>query len=372
MAGIYIHIPFCHSKCSYCDFYSMPRLELRNEYVNALIKDIRLWLSKPETQELTWNTVYIGGGTPSLLSIDELSRIIAELPLTSVSEFTIEANPEDITPEWASSIIKLGINRVSIGIQSFSDDELKAIGRNHSSAQAMLALEVLRNAGVGNISADLIYGLPGQSVDSWQDSIARLTEFHPEHISAYSLSFEKGTKIYAQRSVGKVKEADEDTVCLMYDTLTQSLSKSGYEHYEISNFGLPGKHSRHNSSYWTFTPYLGIGVAAHGYINGRRYANPWNIKKYIEALSSGHRFAREEILHVNDIYNEYVMTALRTSAGIKFSKLASLTDATLCDKLKAIMVRPLNDGLLERTDDGIRIPEKKWMVSDSIIMDLMI
>lgn len=372
MAGIYLHIPFCHNKCSYCDFYSTPDHNQRKEYVKSLIKELQLWLKTPEVSEIEWNTVYIGGGTPSMLTLEELTRIVSFLPLEHVEEFTIEANPEDITEEWVSNVQSLGINRISIGIQSFDDKELELVRRNHKSEEAIGALKILKQSGIGNISADLIYGLPGQTIRSWEKSLDTLVGFNPEHISAYSLSYEPGTRLYAMLKAGKIKEASDETICQMYNMLTSKMTTAGYDHYEISNFGTKGKHSKHNSSYWTFSPYLGIGAAAHGYIKGIRYANPWSISKYIQGISSGIFVSEKEVLTLEDIYNEYLMTSLRTSTGLQINRMAELTDTAHADRLQGSLLKPLNRGLLEETTVGIRIPESKWLISDSIIRDIMI
>lgn len=372
MAGIYLHIPFCHSKCSYCDFYSLPRQELKGAYIEALVKELGLWLRKNEVCDIEWDTVYIGGGTPSILTPGELRTIVDALPLVNVKEFTIEANPEDVDVKWASMVKSYGINRVSIGIQSFSDAELQSVGRNHTAIQAIEALHALRQGGIENISADLIYGLPGQTIESWASSLDSLLSFKPEHISSYALSYEPGTRLYAQRKSGKIVETDDDTINDMYDYLVKSTSDHGFEHYEISNFGLSQKHSRHNSSYWAFTPYLGIGAAAHGFVGSTRYANPWNVRKYIDRVTAGELIAEEEKLTLDDIYNEYLMTSLRTARGLDFSRLIELTGLDYYEFLKKAMVKlnPCNSVIA--TDSGIRIPENRWMMSDAIIRDLMI
>ncbi len=372
MAGIYIHIPFCHSKCSYCDFYSIPMPGLKSDYIKALVKELEIWLQKKEVQGIVWDTVYIGGGTPSILALEELLTIVKALPLKNVKEFTIEANPEDVNDEWASAVKSFGINRVSIGIQSFSDEELKLVGRNHTSKQAVQALHVLRKNGIENISADLIYGLPGQTFESWKSSLDSLLAFKPEHISSYALSYEPGTRLYAQRNTGKISETDDDTINCMYDYLINITSEHGFDHYEISNFGLPARHSRHNSSYWTFTPYLGVGAAAHGFIGNTRYANPWNIKKYIDTIMTGELIAEKEDLTPDDIYNEYLMVSLRTSEGLLFPRVIELTDHEHYEFLKKGIQKINHEGLIIPTLSGIRIPENNWMVSDAIIRDLMI
>jgi len=372
MAGIYLHIPFCHSKCSYCDFYSVPQQGLRRAYIEALVKELDLWLCKDEVQDIEWDTVYIGGGTPSILTPGELQTIIEALPLKQVKEFTIEANPEDVDEAWVSTVKSYGINRVSIGIQSFSDEELRLVGRNHTSKQAFKALHALRKGGIENISADLIYGLPGQTLESWAFSLDSLIAFKPEHISSYALSYEPGTRLYAQRKTGKIIETDDETINDMYNYLVKITSKHGFEHYEISNFGLHLRHSKHNSSYWTFTPYLGIGVAAHGFIGTTRYANPWNIRKYIDKVTAGELIAEKENLTLNDIYNEYLMISLRTAEGLNFSRLVELTGSEYYEFLKKGIAKLNSADLVVPTPSGIRIPERSWMVSDAIIRDLML
>ena len=372
MAGIYIHMPFCHSKCHYCDFYSLPRLELRSKYVASLIRELEIQLNNPEWNNLKWETIYIGGGTPSLLPKEELLRITETLPLENVNEFTIEANPEDVTPDWVDTVLSAGIDRVSIGIQSLNDSELHNVGRRHTSEQAIEALNCLRSGGIKNISADLIYGLPGQTIESWRRSVTRLMEFNPEHISSYALSYEPGTKLYARRMSGKIAETDEDIIDSMYHYLIAMAEEHGYDHYEISNFGKPDYHSRHNSSYWTFTPYLGIGVAAHGFIGDKRYANPWNINKYNDSINKGNLVAEIETLSVNDVYNEYIMTALRTSKGVSYGRLEELTNKSHLEDFKNKAIPFLKNQSLDITHSGVRIPEDRWLISDAIIRELMI
>ncbi len=342
------------------------------EYVKTLIKELNLWLTVPEISEINWDTIYIGGGTPSILTFKELDMLASELPLKHVQEFTIEANPEDVTEEWVNQILHVGVNRVSIGIQSFIDEELVSVRRNHRAIQALNALEIIRHSGVKNVSADLIYGLPHQNLNTWKKSLDRLLSFHPEHISAYSLSYEPGTRLHAMLKAGKITETPDDIICRMYTTLTERMSDAGYEHYEISNFGIQGKHSRHNSAYWTFSPYLGIGAGAHGYVNGIRCANPRSIPKYIKGISAGKLVSEQEILTRDDIYNEYLLTSLRTSGGTAFSRMMELTDSTYVEKLKKSVLKPLKYGMLEETMEGLRIPESKWLISDAIIRDLMI
>ncbi len=368
MAGLYIHIPFCHSKCIYCDFYSMPRAEAAEAYIDAVIAEWRMRrgeLSEPIS------TMYIGGGTPSIIPARLLRRLVENIAPENLSEFTIEANPEDITPEWVKAIKDLGIDRVSIGIQSFSDVELKAINRRHTGDDAETALSILRRGGIDNISGDLIYGLPGQTPGSWQESLDRLVATGVEHISAYSLSFEPGTRLYAMLTTGKVKEADEDTVNEMYHRLTDTLRNAGYIHYEISNFARPGRQSRHNSSYWDFTPYLGLGTAAHSFDGKVRRANRTGVKAYISDIMSGKTFFDIENETADSLYNDYVITALRTAEGIDKRQFVSLFGAAALDSLLAAAHRFIASGNIIETPSSLFIAEASFLISDAILVELI-
>lgn len=368
MAGLYIHIPFCHSKCSYCDFYSTPHNADIDSYVKAVANE---WgLRKREITE-PFSTVYFGGGTPSIVSVDSLRRLIESISLENIKEFTIEANPEDITPEWVKSVKMCGINRVSIGIQSFFDNELKAINRRHSGDDAEKALRILRDYGIDNISGDLIYGLPGQTVDSWQRSIDRLVEIGVEHISAYSLSYEPGTRLYAMLSAGKLTETDEETVENMYFRLTDTLRSAGFEHYEISNFALPGKHAMHNSSYWHFTPYLGLGTAAHSFDGSLRRINRRGIKQYIEDITSGKTFYDVEDESADELYNDYIITSLRTIEGIDKQDFSTRFGRNALNSIIRDASPFISSGKMVETSERLSITEEAFLISDSILVKLI-
>ena len=294
MAGVYVHIPFCASRCSYCDFFSTLRLdEVGHDYVEALIAEARL--RKAELNGKPVKTLYMGGGTPSQLPLPLLARLIdglkATLDLNAVQEFTLEANPDDVTPEWCAAVRALGVNRVSMGVQSFQDAVLRLVGRRHTARQAIDAVASLRHAGIDNISIDLIYGLPGQTLETWAESVRQAVDLRPQHISAYGLTYEPGTRLWQQRECGEVVEASEDQYLDMYRILVGLLRVAGYEHYEISNFALPGYRSRHNSSYWNETPYLGLGAAAHSYDGTMRRSNPADLCGYIRRITSGKAWA---------------------------------------------------------------------------------
>lgn len=366
MAGLYIHIPFCHSKCSYCDFFSTPKRDHIFEYISALISEFEL--RKGEITE-PFTTLYIGGGTPSILPLHEMARIISYFKTDNMTEITIEANPEDINKTWAKTIVDIGINRVSMGIQSFVDSELISVGRNHSSQQSLCAIETLRNSGITEISGDLIYGLPGQTLESWKYSLSKLLTVKLPHISAYSLSYEPGTKLYAKLISGKIKETDEDTIVEMYKTLISMTKSMGYNHYEISNFSFPGHQSRHNSSYWHDIPYLGLGVSAHSFDGKYRRSNPINISKYINTLKSGNTFYELETETLKNKYNDYIITALRTSDGVNLIEMAKKYDIETFLKDASPYI---DNGILIVENNNIRFNEQSWLICDSILRDLII
>ena len=375
MAGVYVHIPFCASRCSYCDFFSTLRLdEVGHDYVEALIAEARL--RKAELNGKPVKTLYMGGGTPSQLPLPLLARLIdglkATLDLNAVQEFTLEANPDDVTPEWCVAVRALGVNRVSMGVQSFQDAVLRLVGRRHTARQAIDAVASLRHAGIDNISIDLIYGLPGQTLETWAESVRQAVDLRPQHISAYGLTYEPGTRLWQQRECGEVVEASEDQYLDMYRILVGMLQMAGYEHYEISNFALPGYRSRHNSSYWNETPYLGLGAAAHSYDGTMRRSNPADLCGYIRRITSGQPACQVEDLAWWERYDERVMLGLRTADGVDAHRLRS----DFGDKAWAHFVsearRHIDAGNMICTDDGRYILTSEGIVlSDSVMRDLM-
>lgn len=375
MAGVYVHIPFCASRCSYCDFFSTLRLdEVGHDYVEALIAEARL--RKAELNGKPVKTLYMGGGTPSQLPLPLLARLIdglkATLDLNAVQEFTLEANPDDVTPEWSAAVRALGVNRVSMGVQSFQDAVLRLVGRRHTARQAIDAVASLRHAGIDNISIDLIYGLPGQTLETWAESVRQAVDLRPQHISAYGLTYEPGTRLWQQRECGEVVEASEDQYLDMYRILVGMLRVAGYEHYEISNFALPGYRSRHNSSYWNETPYLGLGAAAHSYDGTMRRSNPADLCGYIRRITSGQPACQVEDLAWWERYDERVMLGLRTADGVDAHRLRS----DFGDKAWAHFVsearRHIDAGNMICTDDGRYILTSEGIVlSDSVMRDLM-
>ena len=373
MSGLYIHIPYCHSKCAYCDFLSTPRVDTMSQYVDALIKEFDMRV--PEIQG-TFSTIYIGGGTPSILPTILLNKIITHISkyvnIRSLDEFTIEANPEDISSEWCDAIVKMGVSRVSMGIQSFNDVELKAINRRHSAQMAVDAIDILRRSGINEISGDLIYGLPGQSLDSWKQSLEKLLSFGLPHFSAYLLSYEPGTGLYAQLKNGKVQEASEELAQEMYNHLIDTAKINGYEHYEISNFSLPGHKAIHNSNYWRDLPYLGLGVSAHSFDGCNRRFNGNNIKQYITSIESGKPYYTIEDETQEERHNDYIIVSLRTSTGINLDDYRHRWGETFYEQLISTAQKYLSGGEMIYRGNQLAISEKSMLISDRIMIDFII
>lgn len=374
MAGLYVHIPFCQSKCIYCDFYSMPdRLHRASEYVDALLIEAEARREEVKGEPIT--TVYVGGGTPSLLSEMLMEKLVIGLgrifDMSRVEEFTIEVNPDDVHVDYIRFLRSIGVNRVSMGVQSFRDEDLRLINRRHHAAQAISAVEAISAAGIENISIDLIYGIPGQSQEDWKKNVEKAISLRVKHISAYSLMYEHGTRLTAMRDKGLVEEVAEESVAAMYDILVKALHHAGYQHYEISNFCLPGYHSRHNSSYWNLTPYLGLGVAAHSYDGAVRRYNPSHLQDYLQAMKLHQPFAKAEQCSESERYDEYVMLRLRTASGLGIEALKEMFSPKFSDffirKAKVLLAQ----GLLCEAEGNVFIPEHHVMVTDMITCELM-
>lgn len=372
MAGIYIHIPYCKSKCTYCDFYSTPQVATMEQYVHSLLCEARLRkteVSSPLT------TLYMGGGTPSVLPVELVTELVNGLhelfDLSRLEEFTIEVNPDDVSPKYIIALRELGINRVSMGVQSFNDNELRAINRRHSSQQAIEAVRAIQDAGIDNVSIDLIYGLPGQSLDSWKNNVEQAISLNVRHISAYCLSYERGTRLWVMREQGKVQEASDELCVAMHTTLVSKLRQAGFEHYEISNFAKPGYRSRHNSSYWNFTPYLGLGAAAHSFDGTNRRFNPSSIKQYIKALSENRTVFTIEELEWWERHDEEVMVRLRTSDGLDTTVIAKHYGNNASNTLLRKAQPFINQGLLNLNGTTLTLTPQGVMMSDHIIRTLM-
>jgi oxygen-independent coproporphyrinogen-3 oxidase len=317
MAGIYIHIPFCKSRCIYCGFYSTTSLALRQQYTDALCREAEA------RGNAKVSTLYFGGGTPSQLTIRQLQQLTDTIyKFNKVSEdveVTIEVNPDDVNANFANSLRTLPVNRVSMGVQTFDDNRLRWLHRRHTSAQVGEAVERLRAAGIGNISIDLMYGFPEETLNEWERDITEAMALQPEHLSAYCLMIEEGTPLHRMHT----NPIDEEKERQMYEVLMDRMEAAGYVHYEISNFAREGFRSRHNSSYWDGTPYVGLGAAAHSFDGQRRRSwNVSNIELYIESMMHSERLYEEEVLDDDTRYNDLVTVALRTREGLDLAQLS--------------------------------------------------
>lgn len=372
MAGIYIHIPFCGSKCAYCDFYSRPPGDeaLIDAYVDAVIGE---WNIRRAELQAPVETIYIGGGTPSLLGTGRLAHLFDNLPWSDCREITIEANPEQIDRDFIARLLDTTpTNRVSIGVQSFNDDELRLVGRRHDSHRAILAMEALAAAPLLSYSIDLIYGLPLQDESDWERNLTTALQFAPPHISAYMLSYEPRTRLDAMRLAGKVTPADDETLCRMYGALCDRLSHNGYRHYEISNFALEGHRALHNSNYWRGLPYIGLGAGAHSCTSpGVRRENLPDLRGYIATggLDAPHSIEHESTA---DRINDYIMVALRTSRGINAEEFKSRFGAAEYKALlrRAALEAASGAGLIMESDGSIAFTEEGWLTSDAVIAEL--
>lgn len=372
MAGLYIHIPYCHSKCIYCDFFSTPRQVDMDEYISALLTEYDL--RKNEINE-EWETLYIGGGTPSIIPVVSLERLVnglkERIDIRALQECTIEANPEDVTPEWVEAVVECGINRVSMGIQSFNDDELTFINRRHNAAKAVEAIKILRDNGISEISGDLIYGLPEQSSDDWLRSLDRLLDLQLPHFSAYLLSYEPGTRLYAMLQSGRIDEVSEDEACLRYHILCNRAREAGYEHYEISNFSLPGHNAVHNTNYWKDKPYLGLGVSAHSFDGETRRYNGTRIKDYISSLNNQQACFITEEETDDERHNDGIITALRTRQGIDLVKYRNHWGETSCKQLLESAKPHILAGKMMHQGNHLFITEQSMLISDRLMLDLI-
>ena len=386
MAGIYIHIPFCRSRCIYCGFYSTTALDLRQRYVDALCREMEIRSHRSEVRGERIETIYLGGGTPSQLTFDQLRQLFIYInkvyPLTPDSsplppEITIEVNPDDVTVEFAAVLQQLPVNRVSMGIQTFDDQRLRFLRRRHTARQAIEAVSILRAVGIRNISIDLMYGFPDETLADWEADIEAALALDVEHLSAYCLMIEEGTllhKMFTDDCLLFTDDyPDEEMERQMYEVLIDRLEAAGYEHYEISNFARPGFRSRHNSNYWNGTPYIGLGAAAHSYDIRSRSWNVADIRQYIEGMERGERIFEEELLDDDTRYNDIVTVALRTKEGIDLNALSE-KHRNYCMKNAR---RYLNDGLLELStirgaeSPTLHLTRHGLFVSDMVMSDLI-
>ena len=373
MAGIYVHIPFCKTHCSYCDFYSI----IDEKKIDVVIESIcqELVLRKEYLGGELIETIYFGGGTPSYVSTEFLEKILQKIKanyvVSEIAEITLEVNPDDIYKEKAEEYLNLGFNRVSVGIQSYNDLHLKFLNRRHDANQAINVIEILKKAGFSNISIDLIYGIPGMTPDEWKKNVEQAIIADVKHISAYHLTIEKGTELFSQLKKGKITLVSDIESEDNYITLCELLKKNKFEHYEISNFSKPGFKSKHNTSYWEGKKYVGFGPAAHSFNGLSRQWNVSNTNEYMDGIKKNEKYFIQEKLSKKNRYNEYILTGLRTNEGVYLSKLRD----NFGNKYQAFFLQQIekhlkNEHLVEKQKNNWIIPEKKWLVSDGLIADL--
>lgn len=373
MAGIYIHIPFCKQRCSYCAFYSSTLYNIKEEYVNALCNELRM--RKEYLKGETVETIYLGGGTPSTLTISQLKRICdtvyATYPVSDTPEVTIECNPDDITIEFLKQLKTLPFNRISMGIQSFNDVQLKRLGRRHNAEKACSAVKNARTAGYENISIDLMFALPGSKKEEWMHDLETAIALKPDHLSAYNLMYEEGTPLYNSLQRGEFKELSEEENLEQFQMLINSMKDAGYRHYEISNFAKPGRESRHNSSYWNDTPYIGCGAAAHSYGGTSREWNIADIKEYIKGINSGKRNFEIEHLSEEERYNDTILTRLRTADGIPLKWMKEKFSGRLNKYMLRAAEKEVALGNLKEENGHLSLTEKGIFISDAVIRELI-
>lgn len=371
MSGIYIHIPFCKQACHYCDFHFSTSLKKKSELVKALQKE--LVLRKKELPEAPLQTIYFGGGTPSLLSFEELEAIFetiySNFEISENPEITLEANPDDLSEEKIRELANSKINRLSIGVQSFFEADLKLMNRAHNAEEALQSIQ-LAKAKFDNISVDLIYGIPGMSVERWQKNIEIALNLDIPHISSYALTVEERTALKKFIEKGKIKPVDDALAAEHFELLRAKLKSAGFQHYEFSNYGKPGYFSQNNTAYWLGKPYLGIGPSAHSYDGNCRKWNIANNTLYIKALEKSELPIEIEKLNTTDRYNEYIMTRLRTHFGVDLQDVQSKFGKKYLNYLQEESAMLLQKKLVKITNNTLHITEKGTFLSDGIAADL--
>lgn len=366
MAGIYLHIPFCKQACHYCDFHFSTSLKKKGELVQALCRE--LVLRKKETSEQI-ETIYFGGGTPSLLSAEELDSIFETIfenyTVSADAEMTLEANPDDLSEAKINELAQTKINRLSIGIQSFFDNDLKWMNRSHNAKEALKSIEFAKKH-FDNLSIDLIYGVPGMDDKKWRQNLRKTLQLNIPHISSYALTVEPNTVLQKRIASGKSKPVDDGLAKQHYEILVETLENAGYVNYEFSNFGKPGYFSKNNTAYWMGKPYLGIGPSAHGFDGENRYWNVRNNSLYIKSISAGKIPQKTEKLSTTDHYNEYIMTRLRTIWGISTSEITAEFGEKYVRYFEKEATSFFEKGLLEKDGEKISISKKGKFLGDGI------
>ena len=369
MAGIYIHIPFCKHKCNYCNFFSVASVKYRDVFVDALLREMEMRKSYLDGE--TVNTIYFGGGTPSMLTTDEINRIVKKADvlfnLSSDLEITLEANPDDINNNKANDLKNFtSVSRFSIGVQSFFDDDLQYLDRVHTALEARQAIELIQKAGFQNLTIDLIYGIPGLTLDKWHKNLDIFFKYNIPHLSAYSLTVEPKTALQHQINKQKRAEVDDELSIRHFEILQKHIKENGFIHYEISNFAKPGFYSKHNSIYWLGGHYLGLGPSAHSFNGKSRQWNVAAIKKYIESETVDKIVAEKEILTVKQRFNEYVMTSLRTSWGCDLEHISNVFGSDFATYFTKSIQPFIKEQKVLQKENSFTLTEKGKLFADGI------
>lgn len=373
MAGIYIHIPFCKTRCSYCDFFTQTSLTMKEDFIDAVCEE--LLFRKDYLKKERVKTVYFGGGTPSQLSFSDFDKIFSvidkEYGLSAVDEITLEANPDDLKDTYIRDLSQLPFNRISIGIQSFNNNELAFLDRRHSAEDAINAVKYCQDFGFHNISIDLMYGLPNQTMEVWNANLEQAVLLNIQHISAYHLIYEEGTKMHRLLKNASIKSVDEDISLEMFDYMNKYLKLNGFVHYEISNFCKENFLSQHNTSYWTGDKYLGVGPSAHSYNGVSRNWNVSSLRKYINGVMSGNLPVENEILSLETRYNDFVLTRMRTMWGLNLEDVSRIFGLKFTDYVIDNVQKYLKTGDVELSNGNLKLTEEGLFISDAIMSDLM-
>jgi oxygen-independent coproporphyrinogen-3 oxidase len=373
MAGLYIHIPFCKTICSYCDFYRVLSPDDDSPFIDTIIKEAEIRRDYLPGENIS--TIYLGGGTPSVLPVSELKKLMDNFSeifsIENDSEITIELNPDDLDLNYFNGLRKTGFNRISLGIQSWNDEELKFLNRRHDAAGAEKALKYSLDAGFDNVTIDLIYGLPGMSAGSWEKTLEKTLSFDVKHISAYHLTIEPGSLLGKMKKQGHITEVDEEESLNQFNSLIEMTESAGFIHYEISNFGKEGYFSIHNSNYWKQVNYIGLGPSAHSFNNYSRQWNVSDVKKYVNAVNSNKTFFEKEELDTRKKFNEYMMTSLRTMWGIDLEYVEKVFDKEGYDYIMNLAGKFKEYGLMKQENKSLILTNQGKMISDNIISEFM-
>ena len=372
LAGIYIHIPFCKKACHYCDFHFSTTLNLVDDIVDGIVLEaerMQKYIAEPI------ETIYFGGGTPSLLNHKQLEKITSSIykyfEVKDSIEFTVEANPDDLLEEKVQFLSSMGVNRLSIGTQSFDDSVLTFLNRSHTANQTKVAVELSKKYGIENISLDLIYGIPGQDKVQWQQNLQELIELQPNHISCYALTIEDKTVFGNWVRNGKLKTVKDDLVVMEYEFMVDFLTNQGFDHYEVSNFSKLKKHSQHNSSYWHQNTYLGLGPGAHSFNGTERHFNVSNNPKYLKALSSNSSPYKKEVLSQTELLTEYIFTRIRTKWGVDFNLVSELFNYKLTNSHLDYINKLVAKKLATFDNNKLNLNSKGLFVSDAVALELI-